>query len=90
MPESAQAFELRMQRRASATGAPDHAAMLDANKELVARALAVGGKIYPPFAPVLSLEQWQAHYGAAIWQRLLAAKKSFDPNNVLTPGAGMF
>jgi FAD/FMN-containing dehydrogenase len=24
------------------------------------------------------------------WQRFAAAKKQFDPNNVLTPGAGIF
>ena len=57
---------------------------------LVTRLLATGGKVYPPYAPVLSQEQWQQHYGPATWQRFAAAKKLFDPNNVLTPGAGIF
>jgi FAD/FMN-containing dehydrogenase len=90
MPDSPLAYELRMQRRASAFDAEDHTAMLAANRVLLARALDMGGKIYPPFAPVLSPAQWQQHYGPTIWQRFVAAKKQFDPNNVLNPGAGIF
>jgi FAD/FMN-containing dehydrogenase len=90
MPEGALSFELRMQRRASSVDAPEHKAILAANQELLPRLLAGGGKIYPPFAPILSQEQWQQHYGAETWQRFVAAKKRFDPNNVLTPGAGIF
>jgi FAD/FMN-containing dehydrogenase len=79
-----------MQRRASAFDADDHRAMLAANRRLVARVLEQGGKVYPPFAPVLSPAQWREHYGPAIWQRFAAAKKRFDPNSVLNPGAGIF
>jgi FAD/FMN-containing dehydrogenase len=56
----------------------------------VARALEQGGKVYPPFAPVLSPAQWQEHYGPATWRRFAAAKKRFDPNNVLNRGPGIF
>jgi FAD/FMN-containing dehydrogenase len=90
MPIAPLAYELRMQRRASAFDAADHRAMLAANRRLAARALEQGGKVYPPFAPVLSQAQWQEHYGAATWQRFAAAKKRFDPNNVLNPGPGIF
>ena len=90
MPAGPLAYELRMQRRASAFDADDHGAMLAANRRLVARALEQGGKVYPPFAPVLSSAQWQEHYGLATWQRSAAAKKRFDPNNVLNPSAGIF
>ena len=38
MPVGELAYELRMQRRASAVDAPDHKAMLAANQELVAKA----------------------------------------------------
>ena len=41
-------FTLRLQRRATATDAPDHRAMLDANAMLSARARGAGGRIYPP------------------------------------------
>ena len=84
------AFELRMQRRAAAAEAHVLDAMLAANHALVARVQAAGGKIYPPYCPILSKEQWQVHYGAETWQRFAAAKQRFDPNNVLTPGAGIF
>ena len=90
MPAGPLAYELRMQRRASAFDAPDHRAMLTANRQLVARALEQGGKVYPPFAPVLSPAQWQEHYGPATWRRFAAAKKRFDPNNVLNRGPGIF
>jgi len=90
MPASELAYELRMQRRASAVGARDHKEMLAANEQLVAGALERGGKVYPPFAPILSPAQWHEHYGAETWKRFAAAKKRFDPNNVLAPGAGIF
>jgi cytokinin dehydrogenase len=90
MPSAAVAYELRMQRRASATGAPDHVAMLAANQFLAARALEQGGKVYPPFAPILTSAQWQQHYGQSTWERFRAAKQRFDPNNVLNPSAGLF
>lgn len=87
-PDGPLAFELRMQRRAGE--AADLGAMLAANHALVPRVQAAGGKIYPPYCPILSQAQWQAHYGAEIWQRFAAAKRRFDPNNMLTPGAGIF
>jgi FAD/FMN-containing dehydrogenase len=90
VPSGALSFELRMQRQASSAASPEHEAILVANQELLPLVLASDGKIYPPFAPILSKEQWQQHFGAETWQRFAAAKKRFDPNNVLTPGAGIF
>ena len=90
LPEGTLAFTLRLQRRASAENAPDHKAMLSANHMLVPRCIKMGGKVYPPFAPALSREAWKQHYGTQTWQRFVAAKRRYDPNNVLTPGAGVF
>jgi FAD/FMN-containing dehydrogenase len=90
MPGSSLAYELRMQRRASASDAADHRAMLAVNATLLATAMQHGGKIYPPFAPILSAEQWRDHYGSTTWKRFAAAKRRFDPHNVLNPGAGIF
>ena len=90
IPGGALVFTARLQRRASAPGAPDHEAMLASNRTLVVRARASGGKIYPPYAPVPTRAEWQEHYGPDTWVRFAAAKKRFDPNNVLTPGAGIF
>ena len=90
LPEGTLVFTVRLQRRASAENAPDHKAMVLVNRALAQRCIAAGGKIYPPHAPVLSRQQWQQHYGAQTWQRFAVAKRRFDPNNVLTPGAGVF
>jgi cytokinin dehydrogenase len=90
LPEGALAFTVRLQRRASAADAPDHETMLTMNDMLAHRCLTLGGKISPPFAPVLSRAEWQRHYGPRTWERFAAAKNRFDPNNVLTPGAGVF
>ena len=90
MPAAELSFGVRLQRRTSADNMHDAKAMLAANEALVTRLLSSGGKVYPPYAPALSPEQWQQHYGPATWQRFAAGKKRFDPNNVLTPGAGIF
>jgi cytokinin dehydrogenase len=90
MPAADLSFGVRLQRRTSADTMHDPQAMLAANQTLVTQLLATGGKVYPPYAPVLSQEQWREHYGRETWQRFAAAKKQFDPNNVLTPGAGIF
>jgi cytokinin dehydrogenase len=90
MPSAPLAFTLRLQRRATAADAPDHRAMLDANALLSSRARAAGGRIYPPFAPPLSPDGWQGHYGRQTWRRLAAAKRRYDPRSVLTPGPGIF
>ena len=90
LPAATLAFTVRLQRRATAEDSPDHKAMLIANDRLVHRCLAVGGRIYPPLAPILSRENWRRHYGDRAWKRFAAAKKRFDPNDVLTPGAGVF
>ena len=56
---------------------------------LVDKTYAVGGKVYPPYAPFFSRADWEAHYGPN-WHRLIAAKNKFDPMGILTPGTGMF
>lgn len=57
---------------------------------LVEKTYAIGGKVYPPYAPFFSRADWQANYGPTNWRRLTAGKKKFDPKGILTPGAGMF
>jgi cytokinin dehydrogenase len=64
--------------------------MLAAKRRLAATALDAGGKVYPPFAPMLMPSQWEQHFGPALRQRFKEAKRRFDPNNVLNPGPGIF
>jgi FAD/FMN-containing dehydrogenase len=63
---------------------------MEANRGMIERMRAIGGKVYPPFAPPLMRAEWEDHYGRETWLRLTAAKRTFDPNHVLTPGPGMF
>ena len=66
-------------------------AMLARHRSLYERMRAVGAKRYAGFGAVpFSPADWQDHFGPATWQRLVAAKKQYDPHNVLTPGPGMF
>ena len=90
LPAGPLVYAVRLQRRASADNASDHRAMLEANNALVPRIHAIGGKIYPPYAPVLARTQWRDYYGAETWRRFAAAKQRFDPGHVLNPGAGIF
>src|SRR5262245_20931076 len=90
MPLAPVGFRLNLQRHAAVAGARDHMAMLAANDALVPRLQAAGGKLFPPNSPILSKPQWREHFGPETWRRFAAAKKRFDPNNVLTPGAGIF
>jgi hypothetical protein len=54
------------------------------------RAVAVGGTRYSIGAiPDFTQADWRRHFGA-VWDFLVAAKRRFDPDNVLTPGQGMF
>jgi FAD/FMN-containing dehydrogenase len=89
LPEGPRSFTVRLQREASAEGAPDHVAMLESNRRLVERMRAAGGKVYPPFAPPLEPAEWLEHFGPE-WPRLAAARKRHDPEGLLTPGPGMF
>ena len=87
-PREPLAFQAWIIRRAPAERVP---ALLDANLRLAERVRGKGGRRYAgygavPFMPA----DWANHYGPATWARLTAAKRKFDPANVLTPGPGMF
>ena len=87
-PREPLAFQAWIIRRAPAERVP---ALLEANLRLAERVRRKGGKRYAgygavPFTPA----DWANHYGPETWARLTAAKRAFDPANVLTPGPGMF
>jgi FAD/FMN-containing dehydrogenase len=64
-------------------------AMIAMNRALYDRAVAAGGTQYPlgsiPVTPV----DWRVHYGSA-FDFVEDAKERFDPDDVLTPGQGIF
>jgi FAD/FMN-containing dehydrogenase len=67
----------------------DPADQVARNREIYDRLAAVGGKRYPIGSVPFSRADWRQHFGPRF--RLLAlAKRFFDPDNVLTPGQGIF
>lgn len=69
---------------------PDFAGqMLARNKRLYEKARAVGGTCYPIGAQPFTQADWTSHFGAR-WQDFAERKQKFDPDHILTPGAGIF
>jgi cytokinin dehydrogenase len=74
------------------TAPPDpvvQAAMVADNRALYEAAVAVGGTRYASGAIPMTREDWRRHFGGA-FRDLERAKRRFDPDGVLTPGAGIF
>ena len=71
-------------------GDPNISAMLAQNRRLYDRAVALGGKRYLVGAiPGMTVADWRAHFGAK-YLPFRTLKRRFDPDAVLTPGAGFF
>jgi cytokinin dehydrogenase len=69
---------------------PEYAAgMLARNRRWYEQARDVGGTRYPIGSVEFSQADWAAHYGSE-WTRLERLKRRFDPDNILTPGPGIF
>ncbi|MFG2566144.1 FAD-binding protein [Streptomyces sp. NPDC048567] len=68
----------------------DIARMLDQNRRLYDKAVALGAKRYLVGAiPNMTSADWRAHFGIR-WKVLVAAKRRYDPAGILTPGQGFF
>jgi cytokinin dehydrogenase len=89
LPAEEVAFGLWLFRSVPAADTAGHAAALEADRAILDRMRAVGGKAYPPYVRYAAAD-WQAHFGPDDWRRLGAAKRQLDPKAVLTPGPGMF
>jgi cytokinin dehydrogenase len=59
------------------------------NNRLFAEARSLGGVRYPIGSNDFTQADWQAHYGER-WPQVLADKQEFDPDNIMTPGLGIF
>ncbi len=90
LPSEDRAFAVWLFRSVPAGDQARLSAVTASNRELFAKMTAIGGKRYSPYSGVISPAEWQEHFGLDTWQRLSAAKKKYDPNNVLTPGPNMF
>jgi FAD/FMN-containing dehydrogenase len=59
------------------------------NRQLFEHCRALGGTCYPIGTLELSHTDWKTQFGPH-WEKLQRAKEHFDPDNVLTPGQGIF
>jgi FAD/FMN-containing dehydrogenase len=90
VPGEDQAFAMWLFRSVPPGDPMALSALMTSNRELLAKMTAVGGKRYGPYSMVLSPAEWAEHFGPDVWRRLSAAKKTYDPNAVLSPEPAMF
>ena len=79
-------FQLLRRPPASFT---DIGSLVAMNRTLYERARDLGGTRLTTTAMPFSQADWIQYYGP-VWESFRSAKQRFDPNNVLTPGQGMF
>lgn len=65
------------------------AKMLADNRTFFERNRDSGGYRYPIDAVPFSQADWRQHF-YPVWGRLVSAKRRYDPDNLLTPGQGIF
>jgi FAD/FMN-containing dehydrogenase len=65
------------------------AQMVARNRRFFELARDLGSKRYVISAIPFSQHDWQQHF-QPVWGQLVSAKRHFDPDNVLTPGPGIF
>jgi FAD/FMN-containing dehydrogenase len=65
------------------------AELLQKNRVIYERLTEVGGKLYPVDAVPMSPADWRGQL-QPFWERFAAAKRRYDPDNILTPGQGIF
>lgn len=88
MPSERHAFLFSL-LKTSSPGSDDPAAMAAANRAFYEQLRARGGGWYPVGTVPLTTADWSAHYGP-VWPFFEAARHTHDPDNILTPGQGIF
>lgn len=63
--------------------------MLSDNRRLFEQNRDLGGYKYSVDAIPFSHSDWRQHFGS-VWGKLVSAKRRYDPDNLLTPGQGIF
>ena len=63
--------------------------VIERNRRFFEHSRAMGSKHYAITAIPLTREDWQGHFDP-YWEQFEMAKRRFDPDNILTPGPGIF
>ena len=63
--------------------------LIEANRRIYHDSTVVGSKRYPIDSVPMEHADWAQHFDP-LWDAFVAAKRYFDPDNILTPGQGIF
>ena len=89
VPDSRHFFVFALLRNAIPPTPERVAQLLANNRTLFERAVTLGGKRYPFDSVPMTKHDWQKHY-QPLWGAFVRAKRHFDPDEILTPGQGIF
>lgn len=89
VPDSRHFFVFSLLRNAVPPTPERVAQLIAANRTLFERATTLGGKRYPFDSVPMTKHDWQKHY-QPLWGKFVSAKRHFDPDEILTPGPGIF
>lgn len=89
VPDSRHFFVFSLLRNAVPPTPERVAQLIAANRALFERATMLGGKRYPFDSVPMTKHDWQKHY-QPLWGKFVSAKRHFDPDEILTPGQGIF
>jgi cytokinin dehydrogenase len=88
-PEGKTAFLFSLLRTAVPPSPENVAALTAKNQAIFQKLTAVGGKRYGAGAIPMTAADWRRHF-QPFWERFERAKRTFDPDNILAPGQGIF
>ena len=89
LPRDQLGYASNLIREPPTAGAAEAERLVAANRATYGRVRAAGGTSYPVSAFPLSRDEWRHHLGPA-FARLATAKRTHDPDRVLTPGCEVF
>ena len=89
VPDSRHFFVFSLLRNAVPPTPERATQLIAANRALFERAAMLGGKRYPFDSVPMTRHDWQKHY-QPLWGAFVSAKRHFDPDEILTPGQGIF
>jgi len=89
VPDSRHFFVFSLLRNAVPPTPERIGQLIAANRALFERATTLGGKRYPFDSVPMTKHDWQKHY-QPLWGKFVSAKRHFDPDEIMTPGQGIF
>jgi cytokinin dehydrogenase len=89
VPDSRHFFVFALLRNAVPPTPERIAQLIAANRALFECAVMLGGKRYPFDSVPMTRHDWQKHF-QPLWGAFVSSKQHFDPDEILTPGQGIF